>query len=66
MIGLPSRFQLFPGSVMLEHILNICEADGTYDNVYLLVLIHEHLNYLHFNVLVIKINKIVINQNISN
>lgn len=29
------------GSVMLEHILNICEADGTYDNVYLHVQVNN-------------------------
>jgi len=29
------------GSVMLEHILKICEADGTYDNVFLHVQVNN-------------------------
>lgn len=26
---------LFPGTKMLNHVLNICEKDGTFDNIYL-------------------------------
>lgn len=26
---------LFKGTKMLNHVLNICEKDGTFDNIYL-------------------------------
>jgi len=26
---------LFEGTKMLNHVLNICEKDGTFDNIYL-------------------------------